>query len=68
VLSGSIADVEALLDASGVQRARNRLTGDIDHLATVLVVSRDSRILWRGVGGGRAMMEGAVSMLARAGS
>jgi len=68
VLSGSIADVEALLDASGVQRARNRLTGDIDHLATVLVVSRDSRIVWRGVGGGRAMMEGAVSMLARAGS
>ncbi len=67
VLSGSVAEVEALLDAVGVHRARNQQTGNIDHLTTVLVVSADSRILWRGVGGGRAMMEGAGSMLAGAG-
>ncbi|HEU6450708.1 MAG TPA: SCO family protein [Gemmatimonadaceae bacterium] len=68
VLSGSIAEVESLLDAVGVHRARNQQTGNVDHLTTVLVVSADSRILWRGVGGGRAMMEGAGSMLAGTGS
>ncbi len=67
VLSGSVAEVEALLDAVGVRRARNQRTGDITHLTTVLVVSADSRVLWRGVGGGRAMLEGAGSMLAGAG-
>ena len=67
VLSGGVAEVEALLDAVGVRRARNPRTGDIDHLTTVLVVSAGSRVLWRGVGGGRAMMEDAGSMLAGAG-
>jgi cytochrome oxidase Cu insertion factor (SCO1/SenC/PrrC family) len=67
VLSGSVAEVAALLDAVGVHRARNRQTGDIDHLTTVLVVSADSRVLWRGTGGGRAMMEGAASILAGTG-
>lgn len=65
VLSGSVAEVEALLDAVGVHRARNQQTGNVDHLTTVLVASADSRIIWRGVGGGRAMMEVAGSMLAR---
>ncbi len=67
VLSGSVAEVEALLDAVGVRRARNRQTGNIDHLTTVLVASADSRILWRGVGGGRAMLEGAGPLLAGTG-
>ena len=66
VLSGSVAEVEALLDAIGVHRARNEQTGNVDHLTTVLVVSSESRILWRGVGGGKAMMEGAGSILAGA--
>jgi cytochrome oxidase Cu insertion factor (SCO1/SenC/PrrC family) len=67
VLSGSVAEVEALLDAAGVHRTRNQQTGNVDHLTTVLVVSSESRMLWRGVGGGRAMVEGAVSMLAGTG-
>lgn len=64
VLSGSVGEVEALLDAVGVHRVRNRQTGNVDHLTTVLVASADSRVIWQGVGGGRAMMEGARSVLA----
>jgi cytochrome oxidase Cu insertion factor (SCO1/SenC/PrrC family) len=67
VLSGSVAEVELLLDALGVRRTRDQRTGNVAHLTTVLVVSSDSRILWRGIGGGRAMMERAGSVLARVG-
>jgi protein SCO1/2 len=67
VLSGSVSEVEAALDALGVGRARNERTGDIDHLATVLLLSAESRVLWRGDGGGEAMLKDASPLLASAG-
>ncbi len=37
-LSGSVAEVEQALDSLGVVRTRNLTTGDVDHLATVLLL------------------------------
>lgn len=47
VLSGAVADVEAVLDALGVGRSRNETTGDIAHGETVLLVDARGRIAWR---------------------
>jgi cytochrome oxidase Cu insertion factor (SCO1/SenC/PrrC family) len=54
VLSGSIADVEAALDALGVGRRRNTTTGDIEHSGAALYLDETGKItsrldgaLWR---------------------
>jgi protein SCO1/2 len=51
VLSGSVAEVEAGLDALGIARRRNETTGDVDHATTVLVLDARGRIAWRVDGG-----------------
>jgi cytochrome oxidase Cu insertion factor (SCO1/SenC/PrrC family) len=47
VLSGSVADVEQVLDALGIGRRRNETTGDIEHGGTVMLVSSRGRVEWR---------------------
>ncbi len=51
VLSGSVADVEQVLDALGIGRRRNETTGDIEHGGTVMLVSSRGRVEWRIDGG-----------------
>ena len=51
VLSGSVEEVEAVLDGLGIARRRNETTGDVDHATTVFVLGSDGRIRWRGDGG-----------------
>jgi cytochrome oxidase Cu insertion factor (SCO1/SenC/PrrC family) len=51
VLSGSVADVEHVLDALGVGRRRNETTGDIEHGSTVMLVNSRGRVEWRIDGG-----------------
>ena len=51
VLSGPVEDVEAVLDALGIARRRNEVTGDVDHATTVFVLESSGRIAWRGDGG-----------------
>lgn len=62
VLSGSVAEVEAALDALGIARRRNETTGDVDHATTVLILDARGRIAWR-VDGGSG---GVADVLARA--
>jgi protein SCO1/2 len=62
VLSGSVRDVEAALDALGIARKRNETTGDVDHATTVLILDAHGRIAWR-VDGGSG---GVADVLARA--
>lgn len=47
VLSGSIADVERVLDALGVARSRNEQNGEIEHAATAMLLDDTGRITWR---------------------
>lgn len=51
VLSGSVADVEHVLDALGIGRRRNETTGDIEHGGTVMLVNSRGRVEWRIDGG-----------------
>ena len=51
VLSGSVTEVEAALDALGIARRRNETTGDVDHATTVLILDGRGRIAWRVDGG-----------------
>ena len=51
VLSGSVANVEQVLDALGIGRRRNETTGDIEHGGTVMLVSSRGRVEWRIDGG-----------------
>ncbi len=51
VLSGTVEDVESVLDSLGVARRRNETTGDVDHATTVFVLGPDGRLEWRGDGG-----------------
>jgi cytochrome oxidase Cu insertion factor (SCO1/SenC/PrrC family) len=46
VLSGSVADIDAVLAALGIGRARNETSGGIEHGATVMLVER-GRVSWR---------------------
>jgi cytochrome oxidase Cu insertion factor (SCO1/SenC/PrrC family) len=52
VLSGDARDVESALDALGIGRRRNEVTGDIDHSTTVMLLDRTGRIRTRIDGGG----------------
>ena len=51
VLSGAVSEVEGALDALRIVRRRNETTGDVEHLATVLLVDERGRIAWRIDGG-----------------
>ena len=51
VLSGSVADVERVLDAFGVSRRRDETTGDVAHVPRTLLVDAGGRIAWRVDGG-----------------
>jgi cytochrome oxidase Cu insertion factor (SCO1/SenC/PrrC family) len=51
VLSGSVANVEQVLDSLGIGRRRNETTGDIEHGGTVMLVSSRGRVEWRIDGG-----------------
>lgn len=57
VLSGSVADVEATLDAWGVNRRRDTRTGDITHPALVYVLDADGRIAFAANGGVASLVE-----------
>jgi protein SCO1/2 len=50
VLSGSVADVERMLDELQVGRGRNETTGDVDHTAPVMLMDERGRITWRATG------------------
>jgi cytochrome oxidase Cu insertion factor (SCO1/SenC/PrrC family) len=51
VLSGSVPNVEQVLDSLGIGRRRNETTGDIVHGSTVMLVSSRGRLEWRIDGG-----------------
>ena len=47
ILSGTVEDVQAALDALGVARARNETTGVVDHPATVMLLDERGTMAWR---------------------
>ena len=47
VLSGSVAEVEAMLAVLGIGRTRDEMTGDVEHGATVMLVDERGTIAWR---------------------
>ena len=51
ILSGTVGEVEQSLDALGIARRRNEITGDIDHVGTVLLLDERGHIVWRVDGG-----------------
>lgn len=51
VLSGSVDEVERLLDAFGVLRRRDTRTGEVEHVATTMLIGASGRIAWRVDGG-----------------
>ncbi len=51
VLSGSVANVEQVLDSLGIGRRRNEMTGDIEHGSTVMLINSRGRVEWRIDGG-----------------
>lgn len=57
VLSATVPEVESALDAFGVGRRRDGVTGDIAHSATVLLLNEHGRIAWRVEGGWMAVAE-----------
>lgn len=61
VLSGSITDVEHVLDVLGIGRKRDEATGDIVHGATTMIVNERGRIILRVDGG----WSGVASLLRR---
>jgi len=61
-LSGSVAEVNAALDALGVARRRNERTGEVDHATTLYIVGREGEIEWRGDGGVAGVEEALKAM------
>lgn len=51
VLSGTVEEVERVLDALGVARQRDLSTGDIAHTGSVMSVNERGRVTWRLDGG-----------------
>lgn len=51
LLSGSVAEVERVLDALGIGRRRDETNGDIEHGGTVMIVDGRGRVAWRLDGG-----------------
>ena len=56
VLSGSIPEVNRVLNELGVGRRRNEVNGDIDHAATVMIIDEHGRIAWRADGEPRGIV------------
>lgn len=50
VVSGSVADVDSVLDTLGIARGRNEATGTIEHAATVMLLGDRGRLVWRADG------------------
>ena len=50
VVSGSVADVESVIDTLGIARGRNEATGTIEHAATVMLLGDRGRLVWRADG------------------
>src|SRR5262245_21578458 len=57
VLSGSVADVEAVLDQVGIGRRRNETIGDVDHATTVMILDGAGKFAWRIDGGAVGVAE-----------
>jgi protein SCO1/2 len=57
VLSGSVANVEQVLDSLGIGRRRNETTGDIEHGSTVMLINSRGRVEWRIDGGWNRVSE-----------
>lgn len=53
VLSGSVDDVQRVLDLFQIARGRNLTTGDIDHASVAMILDERGRIAWRVNGGAR---------------
>ena len=51
VLSGSVAEVEAVLDAWNIARSRDTSTGEVTHPSLVYVVDKNGRIAFASTGG-----------------
>lgn len=51
VLSGSVENVNQALGELGIPRERDLNTGDITHVATVMLMTANGRIAWRADGG-----------------
>lgn len=51
VLSGTVEQVEAVLDAWNIPRSRNESTGDVTHPSLVYVVDKNGRIAFASTGG-----------------
>jgi cytochrome oxidase Cu insertion factor (SCO1/SenC/PrrC family) len=47
VLSGSVAEVEAMLATLGIGRTRDEMTGNVEHGATIMLVDERGRVAWR---------------------
>ena len=62
MLSGSVAEVERVLDTLGIGRRRDETTGDIEHGGTVMLVDERGHVAWRLDGGWGRLRE----LLARA--
>jgi protein SCO1 len=56
VLSGSVAEVEAALDAWEVPRTRNEATGEVTHPSLLYVIDRNGRIAYASSGGVDALV------------
>lgn len=57
VLSGEVDEVNAALDAWGVARERDPLTGDITHPPLVFVLDREGTVAYASTGGAEALAE-----------
>lgn len=57
VASGTVEDVDGMLDAWGVARQRDPLTGEVTHPALVIVVDADGIIRHRTTGGSELLAE-----------
>ena len=63
VLSGDVAEVEAVLDDWRIERGRDRRTGEISHPAISFVLDREGRVAFTLAGGAR--LEEAIRRLDR---
>ena len=56
VVSGSVEDVNAALDAWGIARERDLATGDVTHPAIVYLTDREGRLAYASTGGVRQLV------------
>jgi protein SCO1/2 len=68
VLSGSVAEVTATLDAWEIPRRRDETTGDVVHASTIVLVDPAGRAAWRIEGGPQRAREALAIATSRASS